>query len=71
MAATAQPITKVDSAVSDVAGSPTEDKIGHRRKSSSVTGVFNINDLGMWLSVITQTITVEPIRLTTFRRFRP
>jgi len=46
MAATAEPISKVDSAVSDVAGSPTEEKMGHRRKSSSVTGVYNINDLG-------------------------
>ena len=40
-------LTKVDSAVSDVAGSPTEEKkISHRRASSSVTGVYNILELG-------------------------
>ncbi|KAL9088101.1 MAG: hypothetical protein Q9159_003299 [Coniocarpon cinnabarinum] len=39
-------LKKVDSAISDVAGSPTEEKkIGHRRASSSVTGVYNILDL--------------------------
>ena len=38
-------LTKVDSAVGGV--SPTEEKkMGHRRTSSSVTGVYNINDLG-------------------------
>ncbi|KAK8196630.1 hypothetical protein M8818_006795 [Zalaria obscura] len=43
-AETEHPLTKVDSAVSD--GSPTSDKkISHRRTSSSVSGVFNINDL--------------------------
>ena len=39
-------LTKVDSAVSGLSSSPTEHKIGHRRASSSVAGVFNINDLG-------------------------
>lgn len=40
-------LTKVDSAVAGV--SPTEEKKGHRRASSSAAGVFNINDLG-WFS---------------------
>ncbi|KAF2838712.1 hypothetical protein M501DRAFT_1052263 [Patellaria atrata CBS 101060] len=44
--ATPVPLSKVDSAVEDtLSTSPTEKKIGHRRTSSSVTGVFNINDL--------------------------
>ncbi|KAK4507066.1 hypothetical protein PRZ48_000800 [Zasmidium cellare] len=41
-------LTKVDSAVDDtVPASPTESKPKHRRTSSTVSGVFNINDLGM------------------------
>ena len=40
-------LTKVDSAVSGLSSSPAEQKIGHRRASSSVAGVFNISDLGM------------------------
>ncbi|KAK5069014.1 hypothetical protein LTR16_009776, partial [Cryomyces antarcticus] len=44
MSADTAPLTKVDSAVSGTSESPTEKK-GHRRSSSSVTGVFNINDL--------------------------
>ena len=40
-------LTKVDSAVSGLSSSPVEQKIGHRRASSSVAGVFNINDLGI------------------------
>ena len=41
-------LSKVDSAVSGIASSPTEKKgvAGHRRTSSSVTGVYNINELG-------------------------
>lgn len=40
------PLTKVDSAVSDTPHSPSADKkISHRRTSSTVSGVFNINDL--------------------------
>ena len=49
MAAETSELTKVDSAVSGISSSPTEKKHpvgGHRRTSSSVTGVFNINDLG-------------------------
>ncbi|KAF2172863.1 hypothetical protein M409DRAFT_16817 [Zasmidium cellare ATCC 36951] len=39
-------LTKVDSAVDDtVPASPTESKVKHRRTSSTVSGVFNINDL--------------------------
>ena len=41
------PLTKVDSAVSGVSpSSPTEEKKGHRRASSSAAGVYNIADLG-------------------------
>ena len=41
-----QPLSKVDSAVDDTPASPSESKIRHRRTSSTVSGVFNINDLG-------------------------
>lgn len=37
------PLTKVDSAVQGLSSSPPKEK---RRASSSVPGVFNINDLG-------------------------
>jgi len=40
----AAPLSKVDSAV-DAPSSPTDTKKGHRRASSSVPGVANINDL--------------------------
>jgi hypothetical protein len=42
-----QPLSKVDShsAVDDTPASPSESKIRHRRTSSTVSGVFNINDL--------------------------
>ena len=43
---TSEDLSKVDSAVSDVPASPSESKIKHRRTSSTVSGVFNINDLG-------------------------
>lgn len=39
-------LSKVDSAVSGLSSSPTEEKKGHRRASSSAAGVYNINDLG-------------------------
>ncbi|KJZ71653.1 hypothetical protein HIM_08965 [Hirsutella minnesotensis 3608] len=39
-----EPLTKVDSAVQGLSSSPPLDK-GHRRQSSSVPGVMNINDL--------------------------
>ena len=40
-------LTKVDSAISGMSSSPTaEKKMGHRRTSSSASGVFNIADLG-------------------------
>jgi hypothetical protein len=45
-----EPLTKVDSAVQGLSSSPPkEEKQAPRRKSSSVPGVFNINDLGMSL----------------------
>lgn len=40
------PLTKVDSAIHPGDASPNESKIKHRRTSSTVSGVFNINDLG-------------------------
>lgn len=42
------PLSKVDSASAIEYGdaSPTDHKIKHRRTSSTVSGVFNINDLG-------------------------
>ena len=42
-------LTKVDSAISGLSSSPTDDKgpaKGHRRASSSAAGVYNIADLG-------------------------
>ena len=40
-------LSKVDSAISDAPASPSEKKQPkHRRTSSTVSGVFNINDLG-------------------------
>lgn len=39
-------LTKVDSAISEGNASPTESKIKHRRTSSTVSGVFRIEDLG-------------------------
>jgi len=42
---TSAPLSKVDSAVSGLSSSPPDDKKTHRRASSSVTGVYNINDL--------------------------
>ena len=49
MSADTAELTKVDSAVSGLSSSPpTDKKIGHRRASSSVAGVFNINELGKW-----------------------
>ena len=44
---TTSDLSKVDSAISGLSSSPTaEKKIGHRRTSSSASGVFNIADLG-------------------------
>jgi len=44
------PLSKVDSAIDDTPASPSESKPKHRRTSSTVSGVFNINELGMPLS---------------------
>lgn len=43
-----EPLSKVDSASAIEVGdaSPKQSKISHRRTSSAVSGVFNINDLG-------------------------
>ena len=46
-----QPLEKVDSAISGLSSSPPEEKKGHRRASSSAAGVYNINDLGRWMSI--------------------
>jgi len=52
-------LTKVDSAVSGLSSSPTEEKkMGHRRTSSSVPGVYNINDLGEDFLLITPATAV-------------
>jgi len=46
MSETTSPLTKIDSAVQGLSSSPPkEGQIGHRRKSSSAAGVYNINDL--------------------------
>ena len=48
-AVTTEALSKVDSAVdSTEPASPTEAKIKHRRASSTVSGVFNIADLGKY-----------------------
>ncbi|WPG99605.1 Hypothetical protein R9X50_00242300 [Acrodontium crateriforme] len=39
-------LSKVDSAIDDAPASPSESKPRHRRTSSTVSGVFNILDLG-------------------------
>jgi len=44
MSADTAPLSKVDSAVDGLSSSPPKEK-GHRRASSSATGVYNINDL--------------------------
>lgn len=44
---TTSDLSKVDSAISGLSSSPTaEKKMGHRRTSSSASGVFNVADLG-------------------------
>lgn len=46
-----EPLEKVDSAVQGLASSPPKDK-GHRRASSAAApGVYNVNDLGEFLSL--------------------
>jgi hypothetical protein len=46
MSADTAPLTKVDSAVDGLSASPPKEA-ARRRASSSATGVYNINDLGM------------------------
>lgn len=51
MSDTTAPLTKIDSAVGGLSSSPPkEGQIGHRRKSSSAAGVYNINDLGQFIA---------------------
>ncbi|KAI9694306.1 MAG: hypothetical protein M1820_009030 [Bogoriella megaspora] len=53
-----EPLSKIDSAVDNEPASPSESKTSHRRTSSSVTGVYNINDLekeGKEISVAPET----------------
>jgi hypothetical protein len=51
---TTEPLSKVDSAVQGLSSSPKDTaKEGKRRASSSVPGVFNINDLGMSSAFLT------------------
>ena len=62
MSAETADLTKVDSAVSGLSSSPTEEKkIGHRRASSSAAGVYNINDLGMSMALHTD-LALPPIQ---------
>ncbi|KAB8556628.1 hypothetical protein FH972_025664 [Carpinus fangiana] len=42
---TIAPLSKVDSAVAGLSSSPTDKKISHRRTSSSVSGVFKMEEL--------------------------
>ena len=51
--ATNADLSKVDSAISDAPASPSDKKEPkHRRTSSTVSGVFNINDLGECVGVL-------------------
>jgi len=45
MSADTVPLSKVDSAIAGLSSSPPDDKHKHRRASSSIAGVYNINDL--------------------------
>lgn len=51
-----EPLTKIDSAVQGLSSSPPKEK-SHKRASSSVPGVYNINDLGMFATALTDTFT--------------
>lgn len=50
------PLSKVDSAVQGLSSSPPKDASAKRRASSSVPGVYNINDLGMLSSPVNAVI---------------
>jgi len=45
MSADTAPLSKIDSGVQGLSSSPPAEKGGHRRASSSVAGVYNVNDL--------------------------
>ncbi|MCJ1372331.1 hypothetical protein MMC20_003555 [Loxospora ochrophaea] len=64
MAADLADLTKVDSAISGLSSSPTEEKKGHRRTSSSATGVYNINDLASLdeKDVLKKLLTTPPVK---------
>lgn len=53
-------LSKVDSAISDVPASPSDKKEPkHRRTSSTVSGVFNINDLGELIPLMPMIIVMR------------
>lgn len=57
MSADTSDLTKVDSAIGGVAGSPPKDaKETKRRTTSSAPGVMNINDLGKYLLLSNSTL---------------
>ncbi|KAL9087660.1 MAG: hypothetical protein Q9165_006584 [Trypethelium subeluteriae] len=59
---TAEPLSKVDSAVdSTELASPSEAKARHRRASSTVSGVYNINDLGKKLNTSPATLDEKDV----------
>lgn len=50
MSADTSDLTKVDSAIGGISGSPPKEGATKRRTTSSAPGVYNINDLGMTIS---------------------
>ncbi|KAL9078191.1 MAG: hypothetical protein Q9157_002879 [Trypethelium eluteriae] len=59
---TVEPLSKVDSAVdSTEPASPSDAKARHRRTSSTVSGVYNINDLGEKLNTSPATLDEKDV----------
>ncbi|KAG6997824.1 hypothetical protein G7Y79_00037g073420 [Physcia stellaris] len=59
---TTSDLSKVDSAISGLSSSPTaEKKMGHRRTSSSASGVFNVADLED-PAVLKKFLTTPPVK---------
>ena len=59
---TTSDLSKVDSAISGLSSSPTaEKKMGHRRTSSSASGVFNVADLGKPLNPTEPTCSLQRV----------